>query len=143
MSFANKHTDHSSCHCYDGLPHYLKRAREASLISDHPQHKLGAVIMQKNKVIAAGFNYLHKTHPAIRTIGKNEDKTLHAEMVCILKIKNKDILRGATIAVYRQKKNGSFGMSRPCPVCYKFLRYYGIKKVIYTTDSGGIEEEII
>jgi tRNA(Arg) A34 adenosine deaminase TadA len=125
---------------YESLPSSLKRAREARLMSDHPQHQLGAVIIQKNKIISFGANYIQKTHPAIRFIGKNEHKTLHAEMVCILKIKNKDILKGATIAVYREKKDGSFGLSKPCSICYRFLKYYGIKKVIYTTEDGVVEE---
>jgi deoxycytidylate deaminase len=100
--------------CQNLLPTFLKRAQRVSLLSDHPQHKLGAVIVQKNKVIAVGRNYIHKTHPITMGHDKTKCKTQHAEITCILRVKNKDKLDGATIVVFRQNKMGVFSIARPC-----------------------------
>ena len=43
--------------------HYLELAKAVSLKSDFPRHKLGAIIVYKNSVLAHGFNSC-KTNPA-------------------------------------------------------------------------------
>lgn len=121
---------------YEKLPSSLKRAMKASLMSDHPQHKLGAVILQKNKVIAVGRNYIHKTHPITHDHDVTKFKTQHAEVTCILQIKNKDILDKATIVVFRQNKKGEFSIARPCVMCRSILKSFGVKKMIYTINNG-------
>lgn len=126
---------------YDQLPKFLKRAREARLQSDHPQHKLGAVLVQKNRIISVGANFIQKTHPITKAHDKTGFKTLHAEVNCLLKLKkNKEKLYGATIIVYRQNKQGQLSMARPCEMCRSILKSFGISKMIYTVNGGWKEE---
>jgi deoxycytidylate deaminase len=124
----------------NSLPNPIKKARKESRKSDHTKHKLGASIVKNGKIISSGFNHHRKTNPQIKAIGGCELKTVHAEMDSIFKLKNKELLRGSTVAVYREKKDGSLGCARPCPICMNFLRFYGVKKIIYTTETGIVVE---
>ena len=118
----------------------LAKARENSLQSIHHSARIGAVVMQKSVVLSAGFNQLGKTHPYLREAGEYFHESLHAEMNAIFKIKNKEKLEGATVLVYREDRNGHLAMSRPCEMCQKLLQRYKVKKVIYTTNNGLVEE---
>jgi deoxycytidylate deaminase len=124
----------------NSLPNPIKKARKESRKSDHTKHKLGASIVKNGKIISSGFNHHRKTNPQIKAIGGCELKTVHAEMDSIFKLKNKELLKGSTVAVYREKKDGSLGCARPCPICMNFLRFYGVKKIIYTTETGIVVE---
>lgn len=118
----------------EDFPSIFKLAENASQYSNHWQHKMGAVIFLKNRPIAIGFNHL-KTHPCmgIKT-------TTHAELSALLSIRNKSRLKGATMVVFRRRKDGSLGNARPCEQCQKLLDKYGFKTFIYTTDSGWCKE---
>lgn len=116
------------------LPSYFRLAKEASKYSDHHSHKLGSVILLKNKPIAVGTNERYKTHPIMKKYSSL--KTIHAELSAILSVKNKQSLEGATMVVYRQKKNGTTALSRPCNICEQILKSFKFGKIIYTTENG-------
>lgn len=121
----------------------IKKAYEASLQADHPKYQLGAAIMiQGKKIISTGANLQNKTHPYVFEHGEHYSRGIHAELAAIFRIKNKETLKGATIFVYRQTKQGDFANARPCPMCLELIKEYGFKKMIYTTDKGIIEEKI-
>lgn len=121
----------------------LKKAKAMSKLSDHPDYKIGAVIVRQGIIISAACNTGTKSHTYIKKNGKDFNKTLHAEINAIFKVKNKDILKGATIVTYREKKDGTLGMSRPCPMCYELIKKFGIKKIQYTIDDGIKEETVV
>ena len=123
-------------------PAFVRFAERA--ISAHPEDekfKLAAVIIQKNRRISVGINYQFKTHPSCREFDPH--KTVHAEINAIIRTVNKSQLKGATVVVYRQDNHGNPAMARPCHMCEKFLRKYGIVKMIYTNAKGTWSEEII
>jgi deoxycytidylate deaminase len=92
-------------------------------------HKLGAVVVFKNKIIGLGFNKPSKTHTRANT----PFNTIHAELDAILQAG--DQCRNAEIYVYREYKNGSPANAKPCKYCEELIRLVGIKKVYYT-DEG-------
>lgn len=114
---------------------FFEIAKAASKHSDHPAHKLGAVIVKGNKIISVGFNK-NKTH----TKSNHAWKRLHAEICAI--IKTKEDLTGCNIYVYRETKLGNLGMARPCPSCLAAIQESGIKRICYTTDNGYTEEMV-
>ena len=121
----------------------MKKAYEASLDADHPKYQLGCSIMiHGKKLIASGANVQTKTHPYIHYNGEFFNRGIHAELSAIFRVKNREILKGATIFIYRQTKTGEFANARPCPMCYELIKKYGFKKMIYTTDTGIVEEKI-
>lgn len=69
-------------------------------------------------------------------------KTIHAELAAIIQCKNKSKLKGATIVVYREKKNGELGMAKPCLICQKILKDFGFKNMMYTTEAGWTKEAV-
>ena len=114
-------------------------------MSTHRRFKVGAVIVQKNKLISAGANS-DKSHPIQKRYDKERGfkthHSCHAEVRAILNSKLNS-LTGCTVYVYRETKNGVLGKSRPCPACIKMLRDYGIKRMCYTTEEGFCEETLI
>lgn len=115
------------------LPELFRQAKEISYNSDHYEFKIGAAIFKQGKLISHASNS-QKSHPKMIRYGNYV--TSHAEFNAISKIKNKDILKGTTIVVYREDKNGDIAMSKPCEMCEPMLKALGVKKVIYTTREG-------
>ena len=101
------------------INHYLSLAKNACQYSDYKRARLGAVLVYKGKVLSVGWNST-KTNPLQRELNRLRDfrgdveeanSIVHAEVACLLKIKNIDIDWGrASIFVYRIKKDGSSGL---------------------------------
>lgn len=118
-------------------------------MSDYNKIHIGCVAVYKNHVLAVGYN-TNKTHPLQKKYNRYRNKTyvgeftqkLHAEMSCIMQIKDMDIDFGKVeLYVYREDKNGNLAMCRPCGACMKAIEDLGIKKIHYTT-NGGFANEI-
>jgi deoxycytidylate deaminase len=105
--------------------------------SDHIQHRHAAVVVKAGRVLAVGRNR-NKTHPHSVLYDGDERilKTVHAEFDAISKVKNKQLLRGATIYVARIGRNGHPGMSCPCKMCQQLINKHGLKRAVFTTDYG-------
>lgn len=111
---------------------YFHLAKSASELSTHHQFQVGAVIVNK-KPVSVGAN-LAKTHP----IFANEENgvySIHAEVKAVLSCPRSK-LRGAEIWVYREKADGTVGMSKPCKNCLAVLAESGIKKVYYSQEPN-------
>ena len=113
----------------------LSLAKKLSLKSNHHTHIHGCVIAKGNKVLGTGFNTL-KTHPA----SPHNWKSIHAEFMAVLSANFN--VRGATVYVFRQQKDGSPAMSRPCSSCWKYLKDQGVKNVVYTFEGNFKEERV-
>ncbi len=123
------------------LPSYFRKARELSLESNF-KIQIGASILVKSKVVSSGCNQRFKSSSLTRKY--HNSQMIHAEVAAIIKLKNKDLLKGSTIVVYRQLKNpkGKIALAKPCETCLKILKDYGVKKMIYTTENGYVKEII-
>jgi deoxycytidylate deaminase len=102
------------------------------------QHKHAAVIAKGRRVLAIGRNRA-KTHPSSTEVdddGNRFCRSIHAEMDAISKVKNKEMLKGATIYVARKGKTGEQGMSCPCRMCQDEINKYGLKRAVFTTKHG-------
>ena len=114
---------------------FFELAKRMSHKSDH-SHKIGGVLVKKNKVLSVGFNKC-KTHTKSNTVFRS----IHCELDCILGAHEEDIV-GATIYLYRQNKSGIVAISKPCIWCQKLLKDVGISKVCYTDHNGYKEENV-
>ena len=102
------------------------------------QYHLAAILRRKGKVVKIGEN-TDKTHPKFKRQYKDGTwgSHMHAEMNVLRFARPGDILE-----VMRFKKcDHTYAMARPCPLCMKFIKEAGIKKVRYT-NSDGIWEEL-
>lgn len=108
---------------------WFELAKKLSKCSSYPQHKHGAVIVRKNKVVSLGFNKA-STHPK----SNHKYKHIHAEVHAILMAKVP--LEGCSLYVYRETKDGVPAMSKPCASCEEFIKLAGITKVYYSILGG-------
>lgn len=125
---------------------YLDMAKEASTQSDFTKHKLGAVAVYRGSLLATGCNScktspIQKRYNRVRNYSTEASyghtNCTHAELNCINKIKYLDIdFSKVSLFVYRQHKNGTKALARPCPACSKLIRDMGIKNIYYTIENG-------
>lgn len=121
----------------------FQKARAASMLSDFPTHKLGAVMMIGNRVLSVGYN-ITKTHPIQKKYNiergydpnvKNNGQ-IHAEMMCLINTKYLDVdWSKVSLYIYREHKDHSTAIAKPCPACEKAIRERGINQVYYTTEG--------
>ena len=126
--------------------HYFDIAKAVSHTSNYEKSRIGSVVVKKNKILGIGMN-LKKTHPIqqhlnLITTGRKKHDFLHAEVNAINHVLDKSNLKGASIYIYRELKDGSLALCRPCPGCMHEIKKYGIKKVFYTTYDGFCEENL-
>jgi deoxycytidylate deaminase len=114
---------------------FFDLAKKVSKLSDHKHHKIGSVIVRGSKIISVGTNKI-KTHPK----STHPHRSLHSEMAAILLAKQD--LKECALYVFREIKNGTLALSRPCEYCWQMITESGIKKVHYTIDGGHKTEDI-
>lgn len=107
------------------LERIARLATRAAQRSTLPQWRVGAVIVQGNRVLSVGVNKL-KTHPRSPTRW-----SIHAEMDAVLGAP-RVALRGATVGVVRLTQGGLYAMSYPCAACLGVLLEAQIGRVIFS-----------
>jgi len=86
---------------------------------------------------------MRRTHPIMREF--NYDKPwvpgIHAEVDACIGVDRND-LEGADVYVVRIRRDGSFGLAKPCHICTRILGSMGVAKAYYSTEEGYGEYEI-
>jgi len=108
---------------------YFELAKKLARTSEHPDHKLGAVIVKGNNILGLGFNKL-KTHPK----AKNYAQRIHAELAAILNARTD--LKDSDLYVFRYTQSGLQGISKPCSGCMIAIEESGIKTIYYSKQEG-------
>jgi len=102
--------------------------------------QVGAILLNKNKVVTAATNLETKSHPIqakfAERVGLKEKIYLHAEIAALVKCKEEV----DTIIVARVNPQGKIRMAKPCPICQLALNEAGISKIHYTTNDGFLYE---
>lgn len=120
--------------------------------SDRPYGKIKMVafLVYKNRILSFGVNsektslyqYKMRCKADVDQSKFIYDKT-HAEIAAIKKIHPSfNDWEHVEIFIISKKKDNSFRLSRPCPICEKTIKDLGIKKVYYTNSYGGVTKEI-
>lgn len=119
-------------------------------MSDKKRIHIGCVAVYKNQIVSIGYN-TNKTHPiqkkynTYREMEKDKMEPasgLHAEMMCLLGLKDMDIdYSKVRLYIYREDNNGIMRNCRPCAACMELIDRMGIKKIFYTTETGYEAEE--
>lgn len=134
--------------------HLFRLARECSFKSDYSgcgRARIGCVVVYRGTVLAKGFNS-DRTHTDQAKFNKWRYKKqsnnylpdkCHAELKALSKIKYLDIdFSKVNIYVYRELRDGTLAMARPCPACLAAIKEMGIKTIKYTTECGFAVERI-
>ena len=109
---------------------FIDVCRKLASHSDHYQHKISSIIIKRNRIISLGYNSM-KTNPN----SPHEYKSTHAEWDAIRQL-DQEALEDSTIFVFRERRDGTFGNSKPCPACWRTIVGSGIRKVVYTHEDG-------
>lgn len=115
---------------------FFNLAKKLTAKSTHHSYNMSCVIVKKNRVVSLGYNQL-KTHSK----STHPWHYIHAEFHAMLNTPLSD-LQGATAYIYREHKDGSPSLARPCNSCYKMLQMAGIKKICYSSNGSYIEEKL-
>ncbi len=84
-----------------------------------------AFVVRRGKVVAVGYN---------RRVFPNAEKfSQHAEIAAIRKAGMR--ARGSSIYVLRFKKDGTYGLAKPCLNCSRVIERVGIVRVYYSTEQ--------
>lgn len=114
---------------------YLLQAISAAKSNPTDLNRMAAIIVKRNRLLGIGWNS-RKTHPLQYAFSKSHLKiSLHAEIDAIidaLRTHEEKDLNGASIFVARVLRNGSRAIAKPCPICQRALKAYGIRGIYYT-----------
>jgi len=132
---------------------FFNIAREVSLLSDFKKAKIGAVVVEGNRVISTGHNsnktsttqYRYNVYRGITDDCACIHK-VHAEIAALAPLLNRKDIDWAhtSIYIYREHKDGTISCAKPCKACMQLIKDLGIKKIFYS-DWGGnfIKEEYL
>ena len=116
---------------------FLKLAQNIAKDSLMPK-KHCAIIIKGKSIVSIGINS-KRTHPEM--FSRDKDRIfLHAEVDAIMSSQYKNI-KGSTMYVSRHSIAGKH-ISKPCDICMDVIKKSGIKKILYTTDTGYEVERI-
>lgn len=93
---------------------------------------------KKGCIISMATNSYKKSNPKQKQLsilaGLSDKRIyLHSEIACLLKAKGAYI---HTLQIERYDSFGNYKLAWPCPSCQLFIKEYGVKKVIFTTEEG-------
>ena len=132
--------------------HLFRIAREVSLEASYcGSARIGCIAVYRGTILAKGCNS-DKTHTIQAKFNvyrfKNSGnrylpEKLHAETKVLQAIKYLDIdFSRVHLYIYREWKDGTIAMSRPCDACFAAIQELGIKHIHYTTDRGYAYEKL-
>lgn len=93
---------------------------------------------KRGRPLSMATNSYQKSNPAQKhysiLAGMSEQRIyLHSEIACLLKAKGAKV---HTLKIERYDNDRKPKLSWPCPSCQLFIKEYGVKKVIFTTEEG-------
>ena len=113
-------------------------AEESARLSNFPpRFQVGCVCFKGKRILSCGFNQI-RSFSRIPNRYKIFEYSLHAEQHAIGLVRNKEVLRGASILVVRINRHGDLRLARPCPMCMNTIRFFGLKEILYSDSFGNI-----
>lgn len=131
---------------------FFNIAKEVSRLSDFTKTRVGAVVVDGNRIISTGHNSNKTSTIQYRynfyRFGQSYNylAKLHAEIAALSPLLNrKDInWNHVSLYVYRELKNGTISCARPCKACLKLIKDLGIRYIYYSDwDGSFVKEEVL
>ena len=132
---------------------FFNIAREISLLSDFKRARIGAVVVDGNRIISTGCNST-KTSPVQDKYNKYRHfddgayciPKVHAEIAALSPLLNNNSINWSKteLYIYREHKDGEISCAKPCEACSALIRDLGIKRIYYTDwDGSFVKEEVL
>lgn len=112
------------------MENLLKEAATVALKSTM-RKRYGCLIVLGKKIIGIGYN--QKIGYSYRDVDEKRH-SYHAERNAIVSLDDRRVLSRAKIILVRIDKNGYVYPAKPCPMCNKYLRKFGVEGV-YTIEK--------
>lgn len=110
--------------------------------SSKSRKRVGALLLNKNKVISQGVNQDTKSHPfqakLADMVGLSEKIYLHAEISALVKCKSE--VDTIVVARLGGHEGNELRNAKPCPICSLAIQQAGIEHIYYTTNEGFLYE---
>lgn len=128
---------------------FFSIAREIARMSDFHGTHVGAVVVEGKRILSTACN-TEKTRPLqarynVYRIAEDPKKVVargHAETNALSPLIGKELnWSRLDLYVYREKRTGECGCSRPCPACARLIKDLGIKNVYYINENGDFVKE--
>lgn len=119
-------------------PERFLRIASALVDVEDNRYNLIAIVVQGGSILSIGINDMDRTHPVYFQQHAGHDHGIHAEYDAIRKLKGAD-LTDAKMYVFRFRKDGLLGDSKPCRHCRKILKEAKLGRVFYF-QNGGMKE---
>lgn len=97
----------------------LRRAIKLSRKARHHSHKHAALVYKSGALVSQGVNH----------------DEVHAEVQALKKLWPSE-RADTTVVSIRMTRGGKLGLAKPCVMCEAYMRGAGVKKVIYSDNSG-------
>ena len=121
--------------------YYLNIAKAVSKRSSCLKRQYGAVIVNNQEIVAAGYNgsprgeenccdrgYCERLHEVHNSGLYDTCKSVHAEQNAIISASRRQMI-GGTLYLYGEE-NGKVIDCEPCPICERMIKNAGIVKVV-------------
>lgn len=128
---------------------FFNIAKETARLSDFHGTNVGAAVVEGNRVISTGFNS-SKTRPLQEQYNRYRNfkdirdsiPRAHAEINALSPLIGKELdWDRISIYIYREKKTGERGCSRPCPACLRLIKDLGIKNIYFIDENEDFVKE--
>lgn len=129
---------------------FFSIAKEITGLSDFHGTKVGAVVVEGKRILSTGCNS-EKTRPlqmrynVYRHFDGPPEKVVpraHAEVDALSPLIGKDLnWQQIDLYVYREKRTGECGCSRPCPSCARLIKDLGLRNVYYINENEDFVKE--
>ena len=128
---------------------FFNIAREVSFLSDFKKARVGAVVVEGNRIISTGHNSNKTSTTQYKynyyRFGSNNyspSKT-HAEIAALAPLINRKDIDWAhsSIYIYRELRDGTMSCAKPCAACARLIKDLGIRNVYYSDWDGTIVRE--
>lgn len=122
-------------------------AKAVSKTSDYHGVSIGCVVTYKRSILSVASNS-EKTHTSQQMYNKfrgfdvkTASNKLHAEVHALVIAKNINFhvnidWSAVSVYVYREHKNGTPAISKPCLACFNLIKDLGIKTIYYINEHG-------
>jgi tRNA(Arg) A34 adenosine deaminase TadA len=120
------------------------------IYSDKPfrNTKTVSFLVYKGKIVSFGVNSdktspmqnLYRMKTSLKDIENFIDKE-HSEINCLRKVDTSINFSKAELVIISIRCDGTFRLARPCEVCMKAVKDFGIHKIYYTNRDQGFTYE--
>lgn len=128
---------------------FFSIAKEMAGLSDFHGTKVGAVVVEGKRILSTGFNS-QKTRPLQQRYNvyrqfESPERAVartHAETDALSPLIGKELdWSKIDLYVYREKRTGESGCSRPCPSCSRLIKELGLRNIYYLNENGDYVKE--